>query len=393
MTNGPLSIKPLVATNMACTAALMALVAVIGPAARILGLPGWQVGAVLTAGGVLWMLLARPWGVLSDRLGRRKTLLIGVGGFVLSYWAMCAILACSLGSTTPAWIVFLGLLCTRGVAGAFYAALPTVGQALIADHLPPAQRTGALAAVGAANGMGLVLGPAVAAILTHVDLVLPLVATAVMPLLAFLLLGRSLPHSAPLIAQDGPRVRLTDPRLRSALTTAFVAMLCVYISQVNVGFFAVDRLGLAPDSAARAASSALAAVGIALIAAQLAVRRYRWPSRRLVRVGALISAAGFGGIPFAATTTQLVLGYLVAAAGMGLLFPSFAALASNAVQAHEQGAAAGSVGAAQGLGIVVGPLIGTLLYEVGPGVPYAFACVLLMLVAAGSGRDPCEVSP
>ncbi|EMV8752335.1 MFS transporter, partial [Escherichia coli] len=79
---------------------------------------------------------------------------------------------------------------------------------------------------------------------------------------------------------------------------------------------------------------------------------------------------------------------------MGWVFPAFSALAANAVQPHEQGAAAGSVGAAQGLGIVLGPLAGTLLYEVGPGVPYLLVGVLLALVAllATSGTQSREMT-
>lgn len=170
------------------------------------------------------------------------------------------------------------------------------------------------------------------------------------------------------------------------MAVAFVGMFCVSMAQITVGFFAIDQLGLAPEAAARTAGLALAMVGVALIVAQLAVRRLGWSTRRLIRAGALIGAAGFGAVPFASSGVMLEAAFFVAAAGMGWMFPAFAAMASNAVAAHEQGAAAGSVGAAQGLGIVLGPLVGTLLYEAGPGVPYALAALLLVLVAAWPAR-------
>ena len=72
---------------------------------------------------------------------------------------------------------------------------------------------------------------------------------------------------------------------------------------------------------------------------------------------------------------------------MGWVFPAFAALAANAVEAHEQGATAGSIGAAQGLGMVTGPLIGTLIYAAGPAVPYQLVAVLLLLMALWPGAD------
>ena len=66
---------------------------------------------------------------------------------------------------------------------------------------------------------------------------------------------------------------------------------------------------------------------------------------------------------------------------MGWIFPAFAALAANAVEAHEQGTTAGSIGAAQGLGMVTGPLIGTLLYAAGPAVPYLLVAAMLLVMA------------
>lgn len=71
------SLKPLMVAYMACTMAMMAFVALIGPIARLLHLPAWQAGAVVTVGGVLWMLLSRPWGTLSDRRGRFHAGLLG----------------------------------------------------------------------------------------------------------------------------------------------------------------------------------------------------------------------------------------------------------------------------------------------------------------------------
>src|SRR5262249_36073527 len=212
------SVKPLMAASMASTAAMMAFVSVIGPMAHILKLPPWQAGTVLTVGGVLWMLLSRAWGTVSDRLGRRSILLAGMIGFTLSYWAMCAWAVVALRVLPDAWLVFAGLVVTRGAVGAFYAAIPLVGQALVADNLPPAERAGTLATLGAANGAGLVLGPALAAVLTPFSLVLPLYATAIVPLAASVILWKTLPVSTLKTSASVTSVRLTHSRLRRHLT-------------------------------------------------------------------------------------------------------------------------------------------------------------------------------
>jgi predicted MFS family arabinose efflux permease len=77
-------LRPLLFASMACTMAMMAFVAVIGPVARVLGLQPWQAGLTVTVSGALWMLLARVWGAASDVHGRRPMLLRGVAGVCLS---------------------------------------------------------------------------------------------------------------------------------------------------------------------------------------------------------------------------------------------------------------------------------------------------------------------
>src|SRR5699024_11021855 len=147
-------------------------------------------------------------------------------------------------------------------------------------------------------------------------------------------------------------------------------MVSVTVSQVVIGFFAIDRLQLSPAGGARLAGMALTAVGVGLMCAQALVIRLRSvPPARWIAIGALISALGFGASALVAAQWQLLLAYGVAAFGMGFVFPSFQALAADSVQAHEHGVAQGTVASVQGLGMVVGPMLGTLLYGWSPGAP------------------------
>ncbi|SSW72407.1 MFS transporter [Achromobacter agilis] len=383
---GAFSIKPLMFETFACTLALMSFVALIGPIARSLGLAPWQAGLAVTVGGIAWVLFARRWGAASDRLGRRRIILQGLGGFVLSYAALCAFLIFALRNPLPVWLAFAGMVVLRGLVGGFYAAVPATGAALIADYVPPGQRAGALAMLGAASGLGMVAGPGVAGMLAVHGLELPLVITTVLPVASLAVLWRWLPRAERHAAPDAASLKIGDARLRRPMAVAFTSMFCVIVAQVVVGFFALDRLHLDAAAAARAAGIALTAVGVALILAQLLVRRLGWPPERLIRIGCAVSALGFGSILFAATQPFLWIGYFVAAAGMGWVFPSVTALAANAVNTNEQGAAAGTVAAAQGLGIIAGPLAGTLVYDADPGAPYALIAGLLALAAVWPAR-------
>jgi len=235
-----------------------------------------------------------------------------------------------------------------------------------------------MAQLGTGSGAGLVAGPALAALLAPYGLSVPLIVTAILPLLACLALWWKTPATPPRPSPARRRLKLTDRRLRLPLAIAFTAMFSVSIAQVCIGFYAMDRLGLAPDAAARAAGTALMLVGVALVLSQSVAARRRIAPERMIQLGALAGAIGFGSVMLADRSWMLAACYFVAALGMGWVFPAFSAMTANAVDASEQGAAAGAAGAAQGLGMVIGPVAGTLLYALGPPLPYALASALLL---------------
>ncbi|HDS1219099.1 MFS transporter [Stenotrophomonas sp. TWI143] len=365
------------------TMAMMSFVAVIGPVVRLLGLSEWHAGLSVTAAGVLWMLAARRWGQLSDRIGRKRVLLLAMGAYTGVYLALAMFIDVALQVTPPVVVSVLVLVGARGLIGLFYAAVPPTAAALIADQAPAGQRTQFLARLGSANALGMVLGPAAAGWLAYTHLSLALYVAALLPLLALALLAWRLPSTAPAAAASSARrtpLRRLDRRLRLPQLAAFLAMVSVTIAQVTVGFFAIDRLGLAAAEGARMAGIALTAVGVGLILAQALVMKLEVPPRRWIVLGALIAGIGFASVAAVQQSWQLPAAYALAAFGMGFVFPSFQALAADAVQAHEQGAAAGTVAAAQGLGMVVGPMLGTLLYRGGPSLPYLLVGVLLLLL-------------
>lgn len=362
------------------TMAMMAFVAVVGPIVRRLALPEWAAGLSVTAGGLLWMLLARWWGGVGDRRGRKPVLLVGFAAFALAYWVLAAGIDLALHQKIGGLAALALLVGARATIGAFYAAVPPTAAAVVADHTLPRERPAAMAKLGSANAMGLVLGPAAAGWLAGHDLALALYAAAALPVIALAVVWFALPGGKPAAAKRPPGAQpmgLLDARLRVAALTGFTAMGSVAIAQVLVGFFAIDRLALPVDQGARVAGLALTCVGCALIVSQQCVMRLKAvPLARWIVLGALVAGSGFASVAAVRSQGMLLASYGVAAFGMGLIFPNFQAMAANAVQPHEQGAAAGTLSAAQGLGMVLGPLLGTLLYRVSPALPY-------LLVGAG----------
>lgn len=382
----PFNLRPLMFETFVCSMAMMAFAALAGSIARMTGVASWQIGIVITVAGIGWMLMARPWGRMSDKLGRRPVILIGVAGFAACYVAMAALVHVAIAMPLSPAIVFIGLLATRGLAGGFYAAVPATSAALVADHLPVEDRPKAMATLGAAGAFGIVIGPATVGLLATAGLALPLILIGILPMIGWVVLWRMLPRDERQLPPAPSTLRLFDPRLRSAMTSAFLAMGSVTIAQVLVGFYAIDRLKLMPMEGARIAGIALGCVGVALIAAQLLIRRVGWTAKLLIRVGMFVGAAGFGGAGLATSAVQLCAAYAVIAFGMGFVFPSVLALATSAVAAHEQGVAAGTVSAVQGMAVVVAPLLGTALYTIDPRAPFASIAIGLACVSLGNLR-------
>lgn len=385
--NKAFSLAPLMFQNFSCTLAIMAFVALVGPVARILSLKPWHIGAAMTMGGFTWILCARWWGSLSDRHGRRPIMLIGLSGFALSYFLLCLFIDLSLKYQVLPMFAFAGLVVGRVVVGLFYAAVPATAAASVADNMPPAERAGAMALLGAASGAGMVIGPGFVGLLAPYGLGFPMYVTAVLPVLALAFVWWKIPRRPLSTAPVAPAPKLRDRRLRRPIVVAFAAAFSVAIAQVTVGFFALDQLGLPAAEAAQAAGIALTVVGVALILSQSILRKLSQPPARLIRIGALVSAAGFMVSIGVNSVWGLWTCFGLAAAGMGWVYPSVSALAANSVSSEEQGAAAGTVTAAQGVGVVIGPMLGTFIYALHATAPYVMVAVLLVAVSLWVERD------
>lgn len=377
------SLAPLYLANMVCSMGMMGFVALAGPLAVSLELEAWHIGLSATAGGLGWVLSARFWGRTADRVGRKPVLLIGLSGFVLGYLVLGLSVFAEELLGLSAVLVLSVLILSRFGMGLSYSAVPAAGAALIADRHSAAERVGALGRLGAAQAAGLLFGPAAVAVLAGVSPAMVLLCLALLPVLALVFVAARLPGD---VAETGAAVRklsLLDPRLARIIVSATLVMMAVSIAQIVIGFVAIDRLSLSESAAMRLAGGALTAVGVSLIVAQLAVKKLGWTPIKLIRLGCSIAAVGFLVAGFAASQVVLVLAYVVAGFGAGWAFPGINAFAANAVSADEQGRAAGAVSSAMGLGAMVGPLLGGLLYQQSGILPYAVAAVSFAVAALG----------
>ncbi|MDO5693099.1 MAG: MFS transporter [Pseudomonadota bacterium] len=382
---------PLLLINLTTMAGSYAFIALVGPVARLLHLQAWHVGFIIGVMGLVWMAAAGRWGRAADASGRVPVLRKAVAGFSMSYVLLVLYVWWALRqgpSALPAVGLSMAvLLATRAAMGGFLAGVPVAATAWMADHTPPPWRAAVMARFGAAGATGMVLAPPVAGWIGQYDIPSALLAFAFFPLLALPGLRRltddaRLPSKAP-----GARLHAGDARIRLFWWIALALLSSVIIANICLGFYLIDHLRLAVPEAAAVAGYALGSAGAGLVFMQSIVGRLAHVSPlRWLRWGTLTGAAGFLSalVPDAAHPMWICLSYFVAGLGMAMAFPAVSALASNAVTASEQGACASAMSMAQGLAMVVAPLVGTALYDWRPTMPFVLIGLLLVLVFGAS---------
>src|SRR5512133_1308196 len=150
-----------------------------------LGASGRDLGILSSVYAAMQLVCAPFWGTLSDRIGRKPVLLIGVLGYAIAMFIF--------GLSTRFWMLFLA----RTFSGVLSSATLPTAMAYLSDNLPENKRSGAMGQLGAALGLGVVLGPLLGGLLSTDSLSLPFFVGSGLALLALLLVFILLPESHP----------------------------------------------------------------------------------------------------------------------------------------------------------------------------------------------------
>ena len=362
---------------------LSVLFPVLGPLGRELGLREVHVGLFTTGYATTQFLMSAYWGRRSEVTGRKPILLVGILGFAVTFLAFAVIADFGRRGALSGNTLFLPLLATRLLGGVFSSAtLPTV-QAYVADVTGREDRASGMAMVGAAFGLGIVFGPALGALLAPIDLLLPVYVSSGVALLNALFVWTTLPEpERKLRPRQMPPLSPTARRMPGLLLVAFSVTLASVAMEQTVSFHFQDRLALSATGTTRSVGLSLFVYGVVAVIVQGGfVRRTKWPPLRLVRLGVPLSALGLVGLVFAKTQLELIAAMALQGLGQGLTLPGVTAAISLRAREDEQGAAAGLTSSSQALARVLGPLLGTALYEIRPEYPYAAGAALMVLVS------------
>jgi DHA1 family tetracycline resistance protein-like MFS transporter len=322
-------------------------------------------------------------GNLSDRFGRRPVLLASLAAFGIDYLVMAF-------APTLLWL-FVGRL-IAGMTGAAYA----TANAYIADITPPEKRSENFGLVGAAFGVGFILGPAIGGFLGDLGPRAPFFVASGLALVnvayGWLVLPESLapekrrPFSFAIANPFGTFGLLA--KHRGVLALAMALMLWMLGHQVLPSVWTYYTM-LRFQWDERLVGLSLAAAGVSMIVVQGTLTRVAIPrlgERRAAMIGLTFGAAGYLVYAAAPAGWVMFLGLAVSALA-GLVYPSVNGLMSRHAGADEQGALQGAIGSLYGLTEIVGPIVMTQLFAIFssptapfhfPGAPFALAGVLAM---------------
>ncbi|WP_227287713.1 MFS transporter [Boseongicola sp. H5] len=367
---------------LAAYAGLMLANPVFPPLARELGLTEVQAGMIISSAALVFALGSPFWGWLSDRTGRKPVFVIGLTGIAVSFLLFAGAGHLGLTGVLTGTALLAALFAARVILGGLVGAVPVSAQAYMADITATSDRSAGMALVGAANGLGTLLGPALAVFLVTFGLLVPFYTGSAIALLAALALGVLMPPSPRRQRMEQPpRIMPWDPRVWPFLFLGFATVTVIVLLQITLGFYLIDRFSLTPVDAARTAAIGFVVVGVALAVVQgLFVTRFKWWPRTLLRAGAPIMGLGLIGAVLAPSLPLLIAAFAVMGVAGGLLFPGFTSGASLAVAEDEQGAIAGLNSATNGAGAVIGPLIGTGLYQAQITAPYIASATLFVIL-------------
>jgi len=362
------------------------LFSTLPPAARELGLTPFRISTIFATSATLWVFVSPWWGRRSDVVGRRPIILGGLLGYALSMALLATTISLGRVRVLATPLVYPCLVGSRSIFALLGSGTGPASQAYVADRTHDTERTAGVAFLNAAMGLGETIGPGVGSLLAPFGITVPLYVAAVVAVASAGMLWGRLPeerHPSPHAHRPTARLALLDRRVLPFLAVAAALQAVRATTTITLSLFFQDTLGLDAPTTVRDAGIGFVVLAVSGLFAQLVlVQRLRPTSRTMLRVGLPLMVGAFTVLAAGHGFTTYLVALSALGLGLGLVRPGTAAAASLSVDAHEQGAVAGVMSGLAVVGNVVGPMLGTTLYELTPRAPYVLNVAVMTLAFA-----------
>jgi len=349
-----------------------------------MGAGGTELGLLVASYAVMRLIFGPIWGSLSDRIGRKPVLIIGMLGYAVTmFW---------FGLATKLWMLFVA----RSLSGILSSATGPTTMAFVSDSTGEKGRSRGMGVLGAAMGIGTIIGPAIGGWLAGdspdaAALARPFFIAGGMSLVSLLLIALLVPESLP--ARTPQTSRAQAPR-RQPFNTALlwktikspiglllaITLLASFAMTAFFGIFglyALEKFNYGPQQV----GLVLMVMGLMSATAQGALvgpAAERWGEAMVIKASLLLSAVGFLGIVLAASIPAVLAVTALFSLAAALLGTAVTSLTSQHTRL-EQGITMGLSNAAGSLGRIFGPLLGGILFDIHIASPFLFGAAVMLI--------------
>ena len=340
-----------------------------------LGAGGTELGLLTAAYAFMRLIFGPVWGNLSDRYGRKPILMIGVLGY--------GIAMIFFGLSTRLWMLFL----TRTLSGILSSATSPTTMAYISDTTSKEERGRGMGILGAAMGVGTILGPGLGGVLGGESISVPFFFAGGMSFLALILIAIFLPESL----SDEKRRTFEDEKksppmkfvweavkspIGILLLLAFLMTCGLMIFYGIFGLYALEKFGSQPAEVGVLfmVFGFVSALVQGLIIGPIIKR---WGDAKVIQISLILNAVGFIFIVLAPEFTTLLLATGVFTLGSSLLSPAVTSLTSKRADTN-QGILMGISNSFMSLGRILGPLWAGLAFDIHIEIPFISGAFIML---------------
>ena len=351
-----------------------------------------EINTLVSISAAMFIIFTPFWGKLSDRIGRKAVLLIGLSGYVFSNIIFLYSASLGLIGAVSGFSLLMILLAARIVNSAIGAASRPASGAYVADVTSEEDRSAGMGKFGAANNIGTILGPVLVGSLVGLNifniqipqfgLLTPLIVMSIVMAIAAIFVYIFLPNK-----EFGSETEIKssdlvfDNNLKLLLSIGITIFTAFAIVQSVTAFYLQDRFDYDLDETAKNTALLLGTMAFMAIISQLTiVQRYKGSPLNLIKFSIPLFILSCLLIIFSPNFFCLYLGMAAMGLGMGLASPGYTSAASLNADKDNQGAAVGLAMVAPGIGFALGPLLSGFLYSNSMNLPFIFILPLFLLL-------------
>ncbi|WAA12989.1 MFS transporter [Fervidibacillus halotolerans] len=340
--------------------------------AEKLGANTKELGFLLASYSLMQFLFSPMWGRISDRIGRKPVMMIGISGLALSFFLMAI--------ADQLWMLFVA----RILGGLLSSANMPTTMAYVADITTPENRSKGMGMIGAAVGLGFVFGPAIGGIFSKLSLSFPFYVAGFLSVFTFFFvlfaLKESLPQSKRQIERQSSGSRWDA--FSGANIVLFFLQFFISLSlaglETTFPYFAYNRAGLGSAELGYV-FMIMGLAGAIVQGGLMGFLSEKFGEEKVIQGGIIVSILGFSLILLTTNFLTATIFISIFGIGNGVIRPAITTLLTKSTDS-EQGSVTGLLSSFDSLGRIIGPPLGGALFDFEHTLPY-ISGILLSLVA------------